>query len=391
MKVLHLLKTSEGAMWAYRQIEVLRKNNIEVHVVLPQLKGRLYDRLKQLDVELIELDLNINKKRPYLIFRQVKALRELMRRINPDIIHSHFVVTTYLMRVALKKSGIPRIFQVPGPLHLEKRPFGDLDVFLSDRNDHWIATCKWTKEKYIQMGIPEHRVFLSYYGTVISNFKNETKGKLREELGISQATPIIGMVAYMYPPKKYLGHKVGIKGHEDFIEAIELVKQEIPEVKAIIVGEPWDNGENYERSLKEMARKKCGNSIIFLGFRNDVPQIYPDFDVAVHPSLTENLGGAVESLLAEIPTIATNIGGFPDIVIDHKTGLLVEPRNPRMLAQKIVEMINNKEASLDMANEGKKLVKELLNVEKTGREIVEIYSTILQKELQEVRRYEAVH
>lgn len=381
MKVLHLLKTSQGAMWAYRQIEILKKKGVEVVAVLPDCHGRLYTLLKELEIEVIELDLNINKAKPYKAVKHIMAIRKLVEKVKPDLIHSHFVVTTYLMRIALRDFDIPRVFQVPGPLHLEKEPYGSLEIKLSDQNDYWIATCKWTRDKYLKLGIPSERVFLSYYGTDISSFEQSNRGKLRKELGIPSNDPIIGMIAFMYPPKRYLGYNVGIKGHEDFIEAFSHVKKAMPKARGIIVGGQWGKGDQYERKLKRYAQENCGDSMTFLGFRNDVPHIYPDFDVAVHPSLTENLGGAVESMLSRVPTITTNIGGFPDIVIDRDTGLLTEPRNPVMLSEKIIEAIQNKDVSLHMARKGKRLVESLLDVQKTGSEVAEIYGCVMAKSL----------
>src|SRR5690606_31044154 len=111
----------------------------------------------------------------------------------------------------------------------------------------------------------------------------------------------------------------------------------------VFVGGAWNKAYSYEKQIREYAERKGGDRFVFLGTRNDVLELYPDFDVAVHPSHSENLGGAVESLLLKVPTIATNVGGFPDIVIDGETGWLVPPGRPDKLAEKILVTLDNPE------------------------------------------------
>ena len=64
-----------------------------------------------------------------------------MREINPDLIHSHFVTTTLMLRLALgRRHKIPRIFQVPGPLHLEHWHTRTLEIASAGKKDFWIGS-----------------------------------------------------------------------------------------------------------------------------------------------------------------------------------------------------------------------------------------------------------
>ncbi|NCC02178.1 MAG: glycosyltransferase family 1 protein [Clostridia bacterium] len=377
MHVLHLIKTQTGAKWACKQIEVLIGLGIKVTVALPYENGGLADEYRRAGAQVIGANVDFPVRKLWTLSRVLDRMRNLVRKVNPDIIHSHFVGTTYIMRIALGKDHkIPRVFQVPGPLHLEKGPYGFIDKFLAGDNDYWIGSCEWTCQKYIEMGIPACKVYKALYGTNTASFVLQPKGVLRKELGIGSTIPIVGMVAYMYPPKVYLGQFVGLKGHEDFIRAISIVRKVIPNVKGIIIGGPWGAAYNYEKCLRNMACKLSGDAIVFTGFRKDVPAIYPDLDVVAHPSLSENLGGAAESLLASVPTITTNIGGFPDIVKHGETGWLVPPKNPRLLAEAIIEALTNKKEAVRRALNGQKLAVEALDVKKTARDVEKIYRSI---------------
>lgn len=371
MRVLHLLKTSEGASWALRLMKELVSYGIDVHVALPK-GGSLYAKYEEYGIHTHPYDCSLKT-----IVKSSKNLRKIVDEVKPNLIHSHFVLTTIIMRLALRDSSIPRVFEVPGPLHLEHLHTRWIDPFLAQKSDYWIATCKWTRDRYIKFGIAPERVFLTYYGSNISH-KSYEAGKLRSEFNISPSTFVVGMVAYMYAPKHFLGQKRGLKGHEDFIDAISILNREYPDIIGVCVGGPWDGATKYEQQVKEYA--KCsGANIIFTGTRNNVGELYQDMDCVVHPSHSENLGGAGESLLLGVPTIATNIGGFPDVVINEKTGLLVASKSPNEIANAIERMYLDREFAQSCAEKGQKLVVSLLDVRNTSKEVHRIYNHILNR------------
>jgi glycosyltransferase involved in cell wall biosynthesis len=114
-----------------------------------------------------------------------------------------------------------------------------------------------------------------------------------------------------------------------------------------------------------------------MGTRNDVPELYADINLVVHPSYSENLGGAAESLLLEVPTIASNVGGLPDIVIPNRTGYLVDPGAPGEIAAAVMGARNNYSHAKEMAVNGHLMLNTILDVNNTGKEVYSIYNTIL--------------
>lgn len=380
MRVLHLLKTSVGATWAWRQIRELVRLGVDVHIALPD-GGSLVGKYTDVGAteHLLQTDFPI--RAPWRIPSVSARLSALVRQVKPDIIHSHFVGTTFSMRLALGQNHpIPRVFQVPGPLHLEHLFFRKAEIATATKDDYWVGSCKWTCDRYRKSGIADDRMFLSYYGTDVETFRRLSSGVLRKELGIGKQTRIIGMVAYMYAPKRYLGQRRGLKGHEDLIDAMALCFRHIPDMVCVIVGGAWNNAVAYEQRVREYAAKKCGDKVIFLGTRHDVPDLYPDFDVAVHPSLSENVGGAVESLLKAVPTIATNVGGFPDLIKHDKTGWLVPSANPKQLADTIIKVLKDPTCAKEVAAQGQALAMHLFDVKRCAREIADIYLTILTRD-----------
>src|SRR5688572_24737810 len=98
MRTLHLLKTSVGARWALLQLRELVRQGLECHVVLPA-EAALAAQYRAAGVTVHVMDLNVTPMTPEF-FRRAQALRGLVRRLSPDVVHSHFVATTVLMRFA---------------------------------------------------------------------------------------------------------------------------------------------------------------------------------------------------------------------------------------------------------------------------------------------------
>jgi len=185
------------------------------------------------------------------------------------------------------------------------------------------------------------------------------------------------MVAYMYAPKRILGQRRGLKGHEDLIDAMVLVRSQHENARVVFVGGGWLGAGKYERRVKRYAKLRLGGAAVFLGTRDDVPALYPDFDVAVHPSHSENVGGACGSLLSAVPTVATSVGGFPDVVIPGSTGWLVPPKKPRELANAILGVLADREGALAIARCGQDNVRRLMDVKTTAGSVLEVYRSIL--------------
>ena len=374
MKVLHVVKTADGAAWAWRQVRELRALGVDIEVALPG-PGSMVQKYRDLSIPVHFLNCDLGAVRsPMALWRMARGLQDLVAKCRPDILHSHFVGTTMLARIALGRRPKPlRIFQVPGPLHLENGLTRRAEIVLASSADRWIASCGLTREIYLKSGIDRARVGLSFYGTDIDELKLGQRGKLKLELGLAPETKIIGMVAYIYAPKRWLGQSRGLKGHEDLIDALAVLRRQGRDVAGVFAGGAWGKAEAYAQTVRDYARRQLGERAIFLGTRDDVRDVYADFDAAAHPSHSENLGGAVESLAAGIPTVATRVGGFPDIVIDGETGWLVNAKSPASLAAAIAQMLDQPGESRKRALAGRKLVEEQLDVRHTAIQIFKCY------------------
>src|SRR5947209_7963155 len=139
MRVLHISKTSDGGRWAALQAGELVRAGVEVDVALPSLEGRSMDLWRATGARLHEADLRFPVTRPWLVSSVIGRLRRLADRVQPDLIHSHFVSTTLTLRAAFgRQAPVPRVFQVPGPLHMEHWLWRMGDIASAGPSDYWI-------------------------------------------------------------------------------------------------------------------------------------------------------------------------------------------------------------------------------------------------------------
>src|SRR5205809_865021 len=109
-----------------------------------------------------------------------------------------------------------------------------------------------------------------------------------------------------------------VKGHTTLIAAASESVNVHPEVQFLLVGD-GPKRCHYEAMVEKSGR---GENFLFLGRRNDVPQILASCDVAVLPSLAEGLPNAVlEYLASGLPVVATALGGNLEVIEDGVTGL----------------------------------------------------------------------
>jgi glycosyltransferase involved in cell wall biosynthesis len=271
------------------------------------------------------------------------------------------------------------VFQVCGPLHLQHGPYRAWDIRGAGRNDYWIASSRCVLELYLGAGVSPDRLFLSYHGGSSSEVGQERTNFLRSKLGISDRQFVVGNINFMYPPRRFLGQVVGLKCHEDVIDALSIVTRNRPDVVGVFVGEPYLGAAWYEAKLRARALSKAGDRVRFAGYLSpaEIASAWADFDCAVHVPLTENCGGVLEPLIAGVPTIAGRVGGLPELVIEGVTGKTVPTRNPVALARAINEVLSDLPRHRELAQAGRRLVRTMFDVSRTGGEIYAIYRHLL--------------
>jgi len=380
MKVLHLCKTSRGGRWASAQARVLTQGGFEVHVALPDLDGPVTSEWIANGAQVHRIDYTLSPLRPFAALGSLGQLQRLVDVIQPDLIHSHHVTAAIIARLALRERyPVPRIFQVPGPYHMEKFPFRLLELSTATADDYWIATSRAIQSHYLRAGISNERVFLSYAGTENERFRRQRTGQLRRRLGLADSEFLVGNISYVYAPKWYYMQRVGVKCHEDLIDGISLAAEKDRSIRGVLIGGPWGTDPAYFEKLRLYARKRSGNAVIMPGAFNqeEVASAIWDCDCVAHVPMSENCGGVVESLLCGLPTIASRIGGLVEVVMDGSTGVTVPVGDPRALSEAILFVRKHYGAVCSQAQVGRRLVQTMFDVSRTAEEVEKIYRYVL--------------
>jgi glycosyltransferase involved in cell wall biosynthesis len=188
---------------------------------------------------------------------------------------------------------------------------------------------------------------------------------LRKSLGLGSQGPLVGAVTFLRPEK----------GMEVLIEAVRLLKNTVPTLKCLIIG---DGGEKLTllARIRDLGLEHC---VHLVGFRQDIPALLSLLDVVVIPSFEEGIPQSLTQALAmERPVVASAVGGVPEVVKDGVTGLLVPPRNPAVLAEKISFILNNPSTGARMGKSGRQVIQERYSMECMLTQTENVYRRLFQ-------------
>lgn len=196
------------------------------------------------------------------------------------------------------------------------------------------------------------------------NLSSVQAAQLRRSIGIEEGAPVVITVARLHPQK----------GHKYLLEAIPNVRLAIPDVHFLFVGAGELEGD-LRAQIQEMGLDEC---VHLLGVRQDIPELLSLSDLFVLPSLWEGLPNAVlEAMAAELPVVATDVDGSPELVVHGKTGLLVPPSNSQTLTSAIIELLCDRNLLVEMGEAAKKRAAEYFSVEKNITDYLELYDYLL--------------
>ncbi|MBD3181531.1 glycosyltransferase [Candidatus Poribacteria bacterium] len=353
----------------YHLVMDLNKDRYEPFVLCPH-SGNLVDKFKTNQISTCIIPLPSWRKIKSLPFKY-SCLDRVIRFAQSksiNLIHCNTIWVNHYACKTGKKLDIPVICHLRDLIAVEQ-----VKKYSLDKINAVIAISDSVREVLIKSGIDNKRVYRIYNGVDLSLFKN-LKRTLRREYSVSGY--LVGIVGQMNPTSQW-------KGQREFLHAAAEILKSRSDVHFVLIGgdnTPVSSPEHgsYIKELKELSRQlNIDEKTIFTGFRKDIPNVMASLDILVSASWAEPFGRVIiEAMAAGCPVIATKAGGAPEIVCDNITGKLVPPKNPRAIANGVLEILQDAELMRNMSYAGQKRARDKFSIDKNVREIQKVYQHI---------------
>ena len=324
-------------------------------------EGELIKRVKDSGVELIivpEMRRNIN---PFLEIAAFIKLLILMRRLKPDIVHTHSAKAGILGRWAAYLSGVKIIVHT---LHgLSFYPYQNklvnflyiaAEKFASFVTTKFISVADAMTAQSLKAGIGTPEKYTTIYSALeLDKFKpREPDSEVKRRLGLEN-NRVVGTIARLFP----------LKGHEYILQIAARIIRAVPEVKFLFVGD----GSLGDQIKREVQGRGLDDWFMFTGLvpPSQIPSMIQAIDILVHPSLREGLARTIpQAFSLGKPVVSFDVDGARELVISSQTGFLIPaPASTKQtkesldqMAQAIIFLLKNLEQARQMGENGQKLI-----------------------------------
>ncbi len=314
-------------------------------VVLCGVGKDLPNKLSARGIRIIQLN---NLSRDIGVITDIKTfftLIKLLRREQPQILHLNSSKIGGLGALAGRVAGVPKIiFTAHGWAFNEDRArlinffiklASWLTVILSHKT---ITVSEFDRQKLLPWPGIKHKLLAIHNGIASIDFLARVEA--RKKLGLPEDGLVVGTIAELHKNKglEYLppGTLVVGAGEERF---------------------------KLEKKLK------------LIGHIPEAARLLKAFDIFVLPSIKEGLPYVLlEAGLAGLPTVATRVGGIPEIIDDGLTGLLVEPKNPLALSQAIDQLAHDRESSKRLGDTLEQKIKQEFSTVQMVKQTLTVYN-----------------
>jgi glycosyltransferase involved in cell wall biosynthesis len=217
---------------------------------------------------------------------------------------------------------------------------------IANRVNRVVAVSKAVRDALLRSGVPPGKIAVIHNSIPLEQFSPARidRAEVRRELGIGSDDIVVGLVGKLNRGK----------GVYDALAAVGTVSERHPGVRLLYVGEGPERTALEEEAERMLLREK----VIFAGLRRDVARMYAAMDIFTLPSTCEEAFGMVliEAMAMAKPVVATRVGGIPEIIDHEVSGLLVPPHDAAALASALSRLIDDRQFSGKIAEEGLRLV-----------------------------------
>lgn len=337
MRAAHIIKVTRIS-GAERHLLVLldglRRQDIDARlIILVEPRRPMDDMMTEAQARGIPIQRLVIRRHhdlPLLI-----KIRRTLRRMKPDIVHTHLMHADLFGWCGAKLAGIRTVISTR---HNDDRfrhhsLWRRISPILWRLTSGGIAISDAIKDFAVQIeGAPEHHITVVHYGMEYRWASDDdihaARQEIRAELHLPPDAMLLGMVCRL----------VEQKGVPYALEAFQRIGARFPAARLVIVGDGLMAAE-----LRRLADALgLSDRVHWLGWRGDTDRLIASFDIVLMPSLWEGFGLALlEAMSRRVPVIASRVSAIPEVVSHGETGILIQPRDAGALADAITRLLND--------------------------------------------------
>ncbi|MDI3461621.1 MAG: hypothetical protein OJF50_000442 [Nitrospira sp.] len=346
--------------------ELSRMSDIDLSVVLFN-GGRLEKELSHFGVPV-----QIFPERHWSSIRIGTALRHYFGQKRFDIVHTHKYKDTILAAPVAQWSGVPHVVRT---VHGLTEPFSGVNAWKMafyesvERRVHQqyvrtlLAVSSEIECRLRQTGATD--VVCIRNGIELNAMPNRSmRSAVRKAFGVTDDVCLIGSVGRLTP----------VKGFPHLIKAVQLMTEQGLCVKLWLIGDGIMNQE-----LRRLAQDLgVAEQVVIVGHREDTYELLQAMDMFVLPSLHEGIPMALlEAMAVGLPVIATRVGGIPEVIEDHVSGILVEPGDPGGIELTCRRLMNDAASAERLGQAARARVEERFSSGAMAAEVANVYRRLV--------------
>jgi glycosyltransferase involved in cell wall biosynthesis len=288
-------------------------------------EGDLFDRAEARGLKVELMPELIRAVRPAVDASAYRRLRRAIRRLRPDVVHTHSSKAGILGRAAAWAERVPAVVHTihglpfgPSESRSKNALYVGLERWAARRCHAIVSVCDSMTEQALAAKVGRPEQYLTVYsGMDVDSFLNppRSRDEVRRELGLNETDVAFATVARLFERK----------GHDDILAAAPAILQSNPKVRFVFIGD----GLWRDRLKDEARRLGVDHAVLFVGLvpPGRIPELLGAVDAVVHPSLREGLARVLpQALLVGRPVISYDVDGAKEVVLPE-TGILLPPRS----------------------------------------------------------------
>lgn len=370
MRVIHIIKVtriSGAEKHLLSLLPGLRAQGLDARLILLTEAEKPLDQMRD-EAEALDIPVTRLTIRRDADARLLGALWRVLRRQQPDIVHTHLVHADLFGGLAAKLAGVPCVVSSrhnDDPFRYRAR-WRRLHRQFWQRLSAGIVISEALRRFAIDIeGAPAHKLTVVHYG-MDANWLSDSaveraRRELRAELKLGSDALLMGMVCRL----------VEQKGIRYALEATRRLRAEFPTARLVIAGD-GERGDELRRLASALG---IADRVYWLGWREDAGDLMAAFDLLLVPSLWEGFGLVLlEAMARRAPVIASRVSAIPEVVADGETGILIPPRDVDALTAAMARLLSDRALRKHMGLLGAARLEERFSRERMVAGTIAVYT-----------------